>query len=36
MTEEMKPIPLFNLKEQHDSLKQEINAAAMEALNSMH
>lgn len=36
MTEEMKPIPLFNLKEQHDSLKQEINAAALEALNSMH
>ena len=36
MTEELKPIPLFNLKEQHDSLKQEINAAATEALNSMH
>lgn len=36
MTDELKPIPLFNLKEQHDSLKQEINAAATEALNSMH
>ena len=30
------PIPLFNLKEQHDSLKDQINAAAAEALNSMH
>lgn len=36
MTDELKPIPLFNLKEQHDSLKKEINAAATEALNSMH
>ena len=36
MTEEMQPIPLFNLKEQHDSLKDQINAAAAEALNSMH
>ena len=36
MTEELKPIPLFNLKEQHDSLKKEINNAATEALNSMH
>ena len=29
-------IPLFNLKEQHDSLKEQINQAAAEALNSMH
>ena len=36
MTDELKPIPLFNLKEQHDSLKKEINNAALEALNSMH
>jgi len=36
MTDELKPIPLFNLKEQHDSLKQQINAATTEALNSMH
>ncbi len=36
MTDDIKPIPLFNLKEQHDSLKTEINAAATEALNSMH
>lgn len=28
-------IPLFNLKEQHESLKQQINSAATEALNSM-
>jgi dTDP-4-amino-4,6-dideoxygalactose transaminase len=31
----IKNIPLFNLKQQHDSLKEEINAAALEALNSM-
>ena len=36
MTDTTTPIPLFNLKEQHDSLKQEINAAATDALNSMH
>ncbi len=36
MTDDIKPIPLFNLKEQHDSLKTEINAAALNALNSMH
>ena len=30
-----KNIPLFNLKQQHDSLKEEINNAALEALNSM-
>lgn len=36
MTDELKPIPLFNLKEQHDSLKKEINNAALDALNSMH
>ncbi len=36
MTDELKPIPLFNLKEQHDSLKKEINTAATDALNSMH
>ena len=33
---ENNPIPLFNLKEQHDSLKEQINAAAADALNSMH
>lgn len=36
MTDDIKPIPLFNLKEQHESLKAQINAAATEALNSMH
>jgi dTDP-4-amino-4,6-dideoxygalactose transaminase len=30
-----KNIPLFNLKHQHDSLKEEINRAALETLNSM-
>lgn len=30
------PIPLFNLKQQHESLKKELNAAALDALNSMH
>ena len=30
-----KNVPLFNLKEQHDSLKNEINQAALDALNSM-
>ena len=29
-------IPLFNLQKQHDSLKPELNAAALDALNSMH
>ena len=29
-------IPLFNLQKQHDSLKKELNAAALDALNSMH
>lgn len=29
-------IPLFNLQKQHQSLKNELNAAAMDALNSMH
>jgi len=28
-------VPLFNLQSQHDSLKQEINDAAVKALNSM-
>lgn len=28
-------VPLFNLQKQHDSLKEEINKAAIEALNSM-
>ncbi|MBR4592542.1 MAG: DegT/DnrJ/EryC1/StrS family aminotransferase [Elusimicrobiaceae bacterium] len=36
MQENLQPIPLFNLKEQHDSLKDQINQAAAEALNSMH
>lgn len=36
MSDLQTPIPLFNLKEQHDSLKDQINAAAAEALNSMH
>lgn len=36
MTDELQPIPLFNLKEQHDSLKGQINQAAADALNSMH
>lgn len=36
MTDTLQPIPLFNLKEQHDSLKDEINKAAADALNSMH
>lgn len=31
-----KPVTLFNLKEQHESLKSEINQAALDALNSMH
>ena len=30
-----KNIPLFNLKEQHESLKTELGGAALEALNSM-
>ena len=30
------PIPLFNLQKQHESLKPELNAAALDALNSMH
>ncbi len=29
-------IPLFNLQKQHESLKKELNAAALDALNSMH
>lgn len=33
MAEEM--VPLFNLQMQHDSLKNEINEAAVKALNSM-
>jgi len=33
MTEQA--VPLFNLQAQHDSLKQEINDAAVKALNSM-
>ena len=28
-------VPLFNLQKQHESLKEEINKAALEALNSM-
>jgi len=36
MTNQLPAIPLFNLKEQHDSLKEQINAAAADALNSMH
>jgi dTDP-4-amino-4,6-dideoxygalactose transaminase len=31
-----KAVPLFNLQKQHDSLKQELNQAAVDALNSMH
>ena len=30
-----KNIPLFNLKEQHESIKADLNAAALDALNSM-
>ena len=30
------PIPLFNLQKQHESLKPQLNAAALDALNSMH
>lgn len=30
------PIPLFNLKKHHESLKSELNAAALDALNSIH
>lgn len=30
------PIPLFNLKQQYDSLKPQIHAAALQALDSMH
>ena len=30
-----KNIPLFNLKEQHESIKADLNATALEALNSM-
>lgn len=30
------PIPLFNLQKQHEALKPELNAAALDALNSMH
>ena len=29
-------IPLFNLQKQHESLKNELNTAALDALNSMH
>ena len=29
------PIPLFDLQRQHDSLKKELNAAVLDALNSM-
>ncbi len=29
-------IPLFNLQKQHESLKSELNTAALDALNSMH
>ena len=36
MSDLQTPIPLFNLKEQHDRLKDQINQAAAEALNSMH
>ena len=28
-------VPLFNLQQQHESLKEELNKAALEALNSM-
>lgn len=36
MPDSYPPIPLFNLKEQHEGLKTQINAAAADALNSMH
>lgn len=36
MTDDIKPIPLFNLKEQYESLKPQLHKAALEALDSMH
>ena len=36
MTENLTPIPLFNLQKQHESLKSQLNAAAIDALNSTH
>ena len=36
MTDDIKPIPLFNLKEQYEHLKPQIHEAALEALDSMH
>lgn len=36
MTDDIKPIPLFNLKEQYEALKPQIHQAALEAMDSMH
>lgn len=36
MTDDTKPIPLFNLKEQYEKLKPQIHHAATQALDSMH
>ncbi len=36
MNDKIKAVPLFNLKEQHDAIKEQLNGAALEALNSMH
>ena len=35
MTDDLQPIPLFNLKEQHESLKKQLNEAAVEALRRL-
>lgn len=36
MTDDIKPIPLFNLKEQYETLKPQLHQAAVEAMDSMH
>ncbi len=36
MTDDIKPIPLFNLKEQYEALKPQLHQAALEAMDSMH
>lgn len=36
MTDDIKPIPLFNLKEQYETLKPQLHQAALEAMDSMH
>lgn len=36
MTDDTTPIPLFNLKDQYESLKPQIHPAATQALDSMH